>query len=173
VSPAGRWIAAILGGAFCTLIGRAEAQEYCVACTQPNAVYRCIIEGAKPGGSQPLQMLCVTAMLKEGRHATCSPKGGTVFDCDGPVRKVQWAAYNASTLPPPKPETAKQPAKATDQPPKTVEEMAKRANEKTVQDLGKANEAIKEQATSVGQNLGDATKKTWQCITTLFSRCGE
>ena len=56
------------------LMARAEAQEYCVACTGPSAVYRCIIEGAKPGGSQPLQTLCVTAMTKEGQHAPCNVK---------------------------------------------------------------------------------------------------
>lgn len=173
VSPT-RWrIAVILGGAFCASIGRAEAQEYCIACTQPNAVYRCIIDGARPGGSQPLQMLCVTAMLKEGRHSSCSPKSGTVFDCNGPVKRVSWAAHNASTVPPPKPEMPKQPAKAPDQPPRTIEEMAKRANEKTAEDLKKADETLKDQANTVGQNLGEATKKTWQCVTTLFTRCGE
>lgn len=160
----------MLGAAFCAFNGRAEAQEYCIACTQPNVIYRCIIEGAKPGGSQPLQMLCVTAMLKEGRHATCSPKGGTVFDCNGPVKRVPWAAHNAASSPP-MPEAATQPAKAPNQPPKTVEEMAKRANEKTAEDLKKANETIKDQATSIGQNVGDATKKTWRCIATLFTSC--
>lgn len=174
MSPTGRRIGVILGAAFCALIGRAEGQEYCVACTQPNAMYRCIIEGARPGGSQPLQMLCVTAMAKEGRHATCSVKGGTVFDCNGPVKRVSWAAYNASALPPPaKPETAKQPPGAADQPPRTVEEMAKRANEQTAEQLQQANENVKEQAKSFGQNIGDATKKTWRCVATLFTRCTE
>jgi hypothetical protein len=69
------------------LAGRAEAQEYCVACTEPSAVYRCVIDGARPGGGQSLQMLCVTSMAKEG-HATC----GTARDgvhCDG----GKWRAY--------------------------------------------------------------------------------
>jgi hypothetical protein len=170
MSPSGRWIGVMLGAAFCAFNGRAEAQEYCIACTQPNVIYRCIIEGAKPGGSQPLQMLCVTAMLKEGRHATCSPKGGTVFDCNGPVKRVSWAAHNAPVSPP-MPEAATQPPKAPNQPPKTVEEMAKRVNEKSAEDLKKANETIKDQATSIGQNVGDATKKTWRCIATLFTSC--
>ena len=73
-------------------MGQAEAQEFCVACTEPTAVYRCVIEGARPGGGQPLQVLCVTIMAKEGKHATCGIKRGTVFDCDGPVKRVPWSA---------------------------------------------------------------------------------
>ena len=59
------------------LAGRAEAQEYCIACTEPAAVYRCVIDGARPGGGQSLQMLCITSMAKDGNHATCGIKRGT------------------------------------------------------------------------------------------------
>jgi hypothetical protein len=141
-----------------------SAQEYCVACTEPAGVYRCVIEGARPGGSQPLQMLCITAMAKEGQHGTCGVKGGTVFDCDGPVKRVPWAAYNdpgpaqAPAKAPPPQSAAKDPK----QPPGTVEEMARRANEKSA-----------EQAKAFGQTVGDATKKTWRCIASLFTHCGE
>src|SRR5436190_14434783 len=68
--------------------GTAVAQEYCVACSEPNGLYRCVIDGAQPRGGQSLQLLCVTAMAKEGGHATCSVKRGTVFDCDGPVKRI-------------------------------------------------------------------------------------
>jgi hypothetical protein len=149
-----------LGGVLGLTADRLDAQEYCVSCTEPPALYRCIIEGARPGGSQPLQMLCITAMAKEGQHGTCSVKGGTVFDCDGQVKRVPWAAYNA---PPPGPQERPQPpatqstAKDPNQPPQTIEEMAKRANQKSG-----------EQAKA----LGDATKKTWRCISSLFTHCG-
>src|SRR5215470_11276161 len=63
--------------------GSAEGQEFCVACSDPPGIYRCVIDGAQPRGGQSLQMLCVTAMAKEGGHATCSVKRGTVFDCGG------------------------------------------------------------------------------------------
>jgi hypothetical protein len=157
----------------CVLTGRAVAQEYCVSCTEPNAVYRCVIEGAQPGGSQPLQMLCITTMAKQGGHATCGIKRGTVFDCDGPVKRIPWAALNA---PPP---AAAVPGKQSDaepspppgwtaeakpepqEPPKTVLEMAKRANENTAAQLKQANENMKTQA-----------KKTWECVTSFFTRCG-
>ena len=81
----------VSAGLLGALAASADAQEYCVACTEPGAVYRCVIDGARPGGGQSLQMLCVTSMAKEGKHATCGIKRGTVFDCDGPVKRVPWS----------------------------------------------------------------------------------
>src|SRR5262249_46378509 len=72
--------------------GSAEGQEFCVACSDPPGVYRCVIDGAQRRGGQSLQMLGVTAMAKEGGHATCSVKRGTVFDCDGAVKRIPWTA---------------------------------------------------------------------------------
>ncbi|HUC46932.1 MAG TPA: hypothetical protein VMR94_10300, partial [Hyphomicrobiaceae bacterium] len=40
--------------------GSAEGQEFCVACSNPPGIYRCVIDGAQPRGGQSLQMLCVT-----------------------------------------------------------------------------------------------------------------
>ena len=100
--------------------GAASAQEYCVACSEPDAVYRCIIEGAQPGGAQPLQVMCITAMAKAGNHATCGVKSGTVFQCDGPVRRVPWTASGESQ--PLNPQAQKSDSKPSDpnEPPKTM-----------------------------------------------------
>ena len=172
LSPAGLHAVLILGAAF-SVLARAEGQEYCVTCTEPSAVYRCIIEGAKPGGAQPLQMFCTTAMAKMGRHATCSVKGGTVFDCDGQVKRIPWSAQPAPQ-PGPSQETGKRPAGPDPvQPPQTVEEMARRANQKTAEQLSDANEKLKDKAKSLGENLGEATRKTWRCVASLFTRCFE
>src|SRR5262245_25771800 len=162
----------VVGLGLCALAAGAEAQEYCVSCTEPPAVYRCVIDGARPGGRHPLQMLCILAMAKQGRHAACSVKGGTVFDCDGPIKRVPWAAYNVAAepapqaAPPPAPRPA--PAETADEPPRTVEEMVKRANEKTAEQLRQTNEKMKKQA----EALGEATRKTWQCFSSFFTRCG-
>jgi hypothetical protein len=160
----------------CALTARAEAQEFCVSCAEPAAMYRCIIDGARPGGKQPLQMLCATAMTKEGGHSRCAIKGGTVFDCKGPVRRVSWAAYNDPKGTPslaPKQQTAVPPPDDPAQPPRTVEEMAKRANQKTAEDLRKANEGFKEQTQSFGEKMTDTTKKTWRCLSSFFTACTE
>ena len=161
---------------FGALLVRAEAQEYCVACSEPPAVYRCVIEGAKPGGTQPLQMLCVTTIAKEGGHATCSVKGGTVFDCNGQVKRLSWAAINdqsrqgsqeaSAPVAPAPPQPLTKPSEQA--PPQTVLDMAKRANEQSGEQWKKAGETMKEQTKS----FGDATKKTWDCVASFFTRCG-
>jgi hypothetical protein len=161
-------VGAVLIAQAVLLIGQAAAQEYCVACSGPNAVYRCVIDGAQPRGGQPLQMLCVTAMAKQGGHATCSVTRGTVFECDGPVKRVPWAPVGAAPQPQPaeqppaqpgtrpEPAAGRGPAPAPEAPPQTMVDLAKQANEKAAEQMKKA---------------GEATKKTWDCMFSLFTRC--
>ena len=156
--------AALVLVAVVSTAGRVGAQEYCVACEGPPGIYRCIIENARPGGV-PLQTFCVNSMAKLGGHARCGVKGGTVFDCDGQVKRVPWSAQGEA----PKAANPPQQVKAgadPQQPPQTVEEMARRAKETT-------NKEVKEKTRTLGENIGDATKKTWRCVTSLFSRCLE
>ena len=159
-------------------VGPAAAQEFCVACSDPPGVYRCVIDGAQPRGGQSLQLLCVTVMAKEGGHATCSVKRGTVFDCDGAVKRVPWTALEATPrpqtpqspdlpVPPSKPAAAAPPAPAPDAPPQTMVDLAKQANEKTVEQMKKAGESVKQ----AGESVKEATKKTWECVFSLFTRC--
>jgi hypothetical protein len=173
VSRSGRRVG-LLAGLGCTglMIATATGQEYCVACKEPDAVYRCVIDGARPGGQQPLQLLCAMAMTKEGGHASCGARSGTVFECDGPVRRVPWGAYNVGIGPQKAPEPAKAAEESKDEPPRTVAEMLERANAKTAEQLRQANEKMKSQAQAVGQGLSDATKKTWKCLSSLFTSCG-
>jgi hypothetical protein len=174
-------IGAVLGVLAGLGVGWAEAQEYCVACSGPNALYRCVIEGAQPRGGQSLQMLCVTTMAKEGGHATCSVKRGTVFECEGAVKRVPWAALKTpqesdatqpqpgaiqvAPTPGPTASPAHTPAPAApvpapEAPPQTLLELAKRTNDKTAEQIKKA-----------GETVMDATKKTWDCMTSFFTRC--
>jgi hypothetical protein len=168
----GHFAGALLVAQIGLQIGTATAQEYCAACTGPNGLYRCIIEGAQPRGGQSLQMLCVTAMAKQGGHATCTVKRGTVFDCDGTVKRIPWTALDAPArqeerpVPPapapPKaqPTAGPAPSPATEAPPQTVLDLAKQANEKAAEQVKKAGDTVK-----------DATKKTWDCMFSFFTRC--
>ncbi len=177
----GLTIGLTLAAAIGVCMSRAEAQEYCVSCSEPNGLYRCIIENARPGGGQSLQMLCVTTMAKAGGHATCSVKRGTVFDCDGQIRRIPWSAVEAlppppaateqSALPPPPAPPAAAPKSDPQQPPQTMVDLAKQANEQTKEQLKQAGDNVKQSAKSVGQAIGTATKKTWDCMTSLFTRC--
>lgn len=180
--PAGKplIVASYWLGACTFILLPATAQEYCIACTQPTAVYRCVIEDARPGG-QSLTRLCLTALTRDGGHAHCSVKGGTVFDCNGPIKRVPWTALETGQVAAPassEREASKPAAAGNSDPkaepkaepkgePKTMLELAKRANE----NMQKANEEMKEQAQSAGQAIGKASKKTWECMLSLFLGC--
>jgi hypothetical protein len=163
-------IGALLGVVALCCLGEGQAQEFCVSCTEPKGLYRCIIEGARPGGGS-LQALCTTTVARDGGHASCSIKGGTVFDCNGTVKRIPWkdtsvqsapeAGASPATTPAVRPNrTATKSTSGEEEPPKTVVEMAKRANEKTAEQMKKAGEDMKE-----------ATKKTWDCMVSFFTRC--
>lgn len=144
----------------------AQAQEYCVVCTEPSALYRCILEDARPGIASSLQVVCISRIAKEGGHAKCAVKRGvTVFECDGVVKRISMAA--APTQPPapvpaapgaaPAPPAATPPpAAANHEPPNTVAEMAKRAKADNERNMEKAGTFLK-------NSLG--------CIASLFTKC--
>lgn len=159
----------VLSMVFWALLGSAtsaRAQEYCVSCAEPNAVYRCVLTDARPGLGQSLQVACLTALAKDGRHTQCSVKRGvTVFECDGPVKRVSVADQpDQSAVVAPSPAAASDP----NAPPKTVLEAAQRAKQASDAQMRKAGENMKE--------AGDATagffKRTLTCIGSLFTRCG-
>jgi len=170
-------------GAF--LSASATAQEYCVACTEPDAIYRCVIDGARPGASASLQLLCVSALAKEGSHATCAVRRGVgVIDCNGAIKRVSVPAEGGTVAAPGgqsipaapgavNPSGQSSPPQAASQPPqddpKTVAEMLKRAKEQSDRDWQNTNEKIK----SNNEKVGSFFKKSWDCMSSLFSRCGE
>jgi hypothetical protein len=151
----------------------ASAQEFCVKCEGPTATYRCVIERSLPSGGMPLKALCITALAREGGHASCRVGGGTVFECVGPIKRVSDpdavnAAASLAPVPgtavaPPQPGVAApaQPSKPENQgPPRTVEEMARRMGQSSGDGMDKAGTAIE-----------DAAKKSWGCLATFFKEC--
>jgi hypothetical protein len=46
-------------------------------------------------------------------------------------------------------------------------ELAKRANEDTVKQMKKAGETVQ----NAGETVKQATKKTWDCVISFFTRC--
>jgi hypothetical protein len=145
-----------------------RAQEYCVGCTSPDVLYRCIIDGAQPGKTGSLPLLCITALAKNG-HASCSVMRGVgVIDCNGPVRHVSVpAAGDASAAVATAPPAAVKPVNEGD--PQTVEEMLRRAKQKSDRDWAKTNSEIQ----TNNSEIGNFFKKSWGCVASLFSRCSE
>ncbi len=146
---------ALIAFAFATSGSRgAQAQEYCIACTEPAAVYRCVIGDARYAYGEPLPQFCASSLAQQGRHGKCAIRGGTVFDCDGPIRRVAVPPATDKAAPP------VQDAKKEDAPPDTAVQAAKRM----VRSSG-------DQAEKAGSAVGNSVKKTWNCVTSFFQSC--
>lgn len=140
----------------------AQAQEYCVACTAPDALYRCVIADPRPGVTMPLQEACATAIARDLRHQTCAIKRDvTVFQCDAPIKRVSLGAVTAGigtgakVLPP-----EQAPTRPLEAPPSTVLEAAQRAKQST-------DATMKDAAAATSSFF----KKSLTCIGSLFTKC--
>ena len=128
----------------------AAAQEYCVACTAPPATYRCVIGDVRLAGGQPLQAFCVSTLAKDGAHQSCRIKPGTVFDCDGPIKRLA-SGPQAPSAPAPAKEKAA---------PATLDQLAKGMTRSTG-----------EQAQKAGETSGGGARNAWSCLLSFFTSC--
>ena len=171
----------------------AFAQEFCVTCSSPQASYRCLIGGEASTASRSSrgQFLCITELAKAGGHSSCSATRGQATPCPGETRTVMFslgdpeasplettpmAAPAASTAPlaptkeispvPLPPPGQQQPAHApqTTQAPEAPQEPKPNAVEKLAKQTGEA-------ITETGNAVGNAAKKTWDCVASLFGNC--
>jgi hypothetical protein len=194
------WTAGLAAG-FCAVAVSARAQEYCVTCSAPDATYRCVVSGdSSAAHSSRAQLLCITELAQSGHHASCSAGRNPSTGCPGELRTVAFppgtdlrAPPLAETppaaappgmgayAPPPVPATPGSPPQPApgappgvteapppaDAEPKTVEELAKKTVESTGQGLKKAGDVV----TDTGNAIGNAAKKTWKCVASLFGDC--
>lgn len=170
----------------------AGAQEYCVACDGPPAMYRCVIGSVTPGSGLSLSQLCVVTLTKRGGHRACAIQGGTVFDCNGPITRVDAGPPQAAKATRPSagksaaaPATPQPPASAAaGQPPQPAPAPgtqvlavpagaappdAPRTVEELARNMGKSPSGTG--FGDVGKALGDQAKKSWNCVTSLFKAC--
>ncbi len=177
------------------LLTGAAAQEFCVTCLGPDATYRCVIGGDATTAARNSrgQFLCITELAKAGGHKSCSAARGQATPCPGETRTVMFTVGDpgASPLeqlpsdgatgmaplapvpiapPAPQPLPGTQQAQPQPQPPvktgsapagepekpNAVENFAKKTGE-AVNDTGKA--------------VGNAVKKSWDCVASLFGDC--
>jgi hypothetical protein len=186
------FLLASLGGVTAAL--PATAESYCVACYSPDAVYRCVIADA-PSSAPPdprNQVQCIKQLAKSGGHARCSVERFTSAGCSGPERIISPAVSALPVAPPaqaevpsrePVPPGAVSGSAAPDgngvnEPPRTVEELAKSTVETTKRGLDGVSGSVKtttekagEQIEGVGSSIGQAAKKGWHCLSSLFSDC--
>ncbi|MEQ1611875.1 MAG: hypothetical protein ABL904_03915 [Hyphomicrobiaceae bacterium] len=167
-------------------ISVAEAQETCVVCSGPAAVYRCTIEKADKiarfgsMADKAIQTVCIKEMARNGGHETCAVSRETApAICDGIQRQIPLTSLLDAARPaPPKPATTPvpsalpapvptaaspptvaipvKPADPKDSPPRTVQELAERTGENSKKQL---------------ESFGEATSRTWGCVISLFKKC--
>ena len=169
------------------------AAEYCVSCSGPDVSYRCQIEGTAegPGADPRAQLLCIRQLAESGAHDSCSVARSTSYPCPGETRVIAGPVGEVVPPPaiepggepstPPGPEGEQTEAQPADpaQPPKTMQELlAGQTVQSSKEGLKKAGEAISgtaekagEQIGSAGNAVGNAAKKTWNCLVSLFSEC--
>ncbi len=153
---------AAVAGAMAFVSSPAAAQEYCISCATPNVLYRCVIEGARPGLGTSFPAACVTALTTHGNHASCTLRRDLgVIDCNGPVKHVavpSEAGGRSTVIPPVK---IVEPA-PPEGPPKTVEAMIGRAR-------GTDKPASPDGAKPT--DLGGLFLKSLKCVSSLFLQC--
>ncbi len=146
--------------------GPLSAQEHCVHCSGPDAIYRCVLENVAPSQSASQKLACITVLAREGRHDSCAIKTSAT-DCTGMVKRVdassveQQSASPVATKPaepalPPRPATSS----SGGEPPNTMEEAMRRATKSTGDGVSNA-----------GKSINEGAKKTWDCLTSFFKAC--
>ncbi len=152
-----------------TLAHDAIADATCVICYDPPGVYRCQVSTANM--TQQGHLACLQQIAAEGGHGSCSIRRGmTASDCDGPIKTIVGPAAPIQT-----PSIAKggsaapaSEAPASGEPPRTVAEAARRAKNNADSQL----KATEEQLRSSGEKTGGALKRSWDCMLSLFKKCG-
>ena len=167
----------------------ATAQQVCVECAGPPATYKCTVKDADKLAASPklaryagqaLGYVCVTELAKAGGHERCRVTTDYAGPCIGRERTVDLArpADESAVLPPEVAEEQPAPAPPVDAPPRTLEELARKSAEQSKEQLSQADQKLKEVAKSAGAEIekagtavGDAVKKSVECVFTLFKSC--
>lgn len=220
-----RRLAASAGTAVLAAATAADAAEYCVACAQPDATYRCIApEVSAAARDTGTQLLCIQDIARRAGHKTCTIQRTADSACSGPEWVLGSAGVGGMAVTLPKggglgagrsdtatatpgvaPEGATAPqgarsvgdgtvrgaqsapgvpsrelrasgqtfypaasgsaAKSGDRP-EAVDEAAN-----TNPRQGNPDEASPSTLDKAGKAVGGAAKKTWDCVSSLFSRC--
>lgn len=166
----------------------AVGAEYCVTCSGPAAMYACAIAHTQRDApvDPRMQLLCIQELARQGGHDSCSVPRSAPQPCPGVMKTVAApsllaptgaeAAVNDGEPDPKIAKEAEPPAPGT--PPRTVEELATRTLEASKTGLKKAGDAVAGSAEKTGETVeqaggavGSAAKKTWRCLTSLFSEC--
>jgi hypothetical protein len=163
-----------------------SAQEACIVCTGPEQAYLCSVEKSDkirkfPAADKAIHYACIKEMAKIGGHETCRVRRDVdLAYCNGLPQTVllgsllEAAEQQEATVKQNAPQLVQKPEPAKPPPgssppdaPKTMVELARRANQQSAEQLKQAGNQVKQ----AGEQVGGAVQKTWECMTSLFQRC--
>ena len=172
----------------------AHAQQACVRCDNPFAIYNCQVEGPDIPVNASIQLLCMTELAKRYGHATCAVSRGESNECAGQLVTVTPSPDTPIPEAPP-PALAETPddlqeatpgdeteteelAEPAEKPPeegspKTVEELAKQTAKASQEGLKKAGEGVADAAKKAGEGVADVAKKTGETMEETGTAIGE
>lgn len=161
----------------------AAAQAVCVDCADPERNYKCTVKDADRvqnvrGIGRGFEFLCISEIARANGHRSCRVNTTFAGPCIGQPYEIDLArsgAGNANAAPPPGEAPADEAAKASAPaaaptkkgPPQTVEELAKDTMASSKKQLSVVDEKMRE----AGSAVGNAVKKSWDCLTSLFKGC--
>jgi hypothetical protein len=177
------------------LVMPAVAQPLCIRCTGPDATYVCRVENWQAPAADPrLRLYCITEIARAAGHQSCAAVRTETGPCEGQELVlagpggVEPAAAEvprldapdqqsteplaADDIPPvaspaPPGETAAAPAAPADGPGSADDTI----NGGPSSAIGNAAKSAGEALSSAGKAAGEAAKKSWDCLTSLFSDC--
>jgi len=170
-------LAAVL--AIAAVPSSAAAQAVCVDCADPERNYRCTVKDAERvqstrGIGRGLEFLCISEIARANGHRSCRVNTTFTGPCIGQhyeIDLMRTGTDNAAAAPQPGEKSAdvaaKQAAPAPKGPPQTVEELAKDTMAKSKEQLS----AVDEKMRQAGSAVGNAVKKSWECLASLFKQC--
>lgn len=214
-----RTLAASAGTAVLAAATAADAVEYCVACAEPDATYRCIApEVSAAARDTGTQLLCIQDIARRAGHKTCTIERKPQGACEGAEWTVSGGVVTPAVVVPPQ---QHQPGKPFETPMAATpaQQMSRGGNgdlgaapadaasgpaagmrsngaagqtyyptgggpaagsgaglpdtarpgdaPPPVKPLEKAGKALD----SAGSAVGGAARKTWECVSSLFSKC--
>lgn len=164
----------------------AAAQEACIVCAGPDRIYLCSVEKSDKirkfgAADKAIQFACIKEMAKLGGHDTCRVRrDADIAVCNGMPQTVLLGSFlesveqqdAAAKLAVPsvavKPEPQKlPPGSSPPDAPKTMVELARRANQQSAEQMKQAGGQVEE----AGKQVGGAVQKSFLCVITLFQRC--
>jgi hypothetical protein len=157
----------------------------CVQCSGPEATYRCAVKDSEQvnrirGSSRAIEFVCITELAKAGGHQSCRAGNNFSGPCIGEQRLIDLAAsgdgvvVGGTRAGGPAAGSVTQPGdipKAAGPksvgPPQTLEELARITVSKSKKQIAEADEKVQE----AGSAVGKALKKSWACLSSLFTDC--